>query len=89
MIYLIFTDKLQLQVFTFGDHTPSIKYVRSFEYADGVPGGRKPVSWVNINTPPIGLDKVSSYQIVCEVETQNVLDQFQMVFAASVGKGRY
>ncbi|XP_052057688.1 uncharacterized protein LOC127698326 isoform X6 [Mytilus californianus] len=83
-----YLDKLNLEVFTFGDHTPSIKYVRTFEYMDGVPGGRKPVSWVNINTPPTGLDRVSSYQLVCEVDTQNLLDQFQMVFAARVGQGR-
>ncbi|XP_063430371.1 uncharacterized protein LOC134712590 isoform X2 [Mytilus trossulus] len=83
-----YLDKLSLEVFTFGDHTPSIKYIRTFEYMDGVPGGRKPVSWVNINTPPTGLDKVSSYQLVCEVDTQNLLDQFQMVFAARVGRGR-
>ena len=74
--FAFLTDKLELSVFTFGDHTPSIKYVRSFEYMDGVPGGRKPVSWTNINTPPTGLDKVSSYQLVCELDTQNLLDQF-------------
>ncbi|VDH94950.1 Hypothetical predicted protein, partial [Mytilus galloprovincialis] len=77
-------DNLNLEVFTFGDHTPSIKYVRTFEYVDEV---QNPATWRNINKTPEGLGKLSSYQIGCEVDTQNLFDQFKMVFVARVGIG--
>ncbi|CAG2252189.1 unnamed protein product [Mytilus edulis] len=82
--HILYANNLNLEVFTFGDHTPSIKYVRTFEYVDEV---QNPATWRNINKTPEGLGKLSSYQIGCEVDTQNLFDQFKMVFVARVGIG--
>lgn len=74
--------------FTFGDYTPTIKHINAFEYADGIPGGRKPISWTNINKPPVGLDKLTSYQIVIEMDVASVCEDFKMIFRSTIGSGK-
>ncbi|XP_021363812.1 extended synaptotagmin-1-like isoform X2 [Mizuhopecten yessoensis] len=81
-------DKMELLSFQFGDQTPAVKYVRAFEYSEGVPGGHKPVSWVSVHSPPCGLEKMSNYQVVLQAEVDTVCEDFKMVFRSTIGKAR-
>ncbi|XP_060068931.1 extended synaptotagmin-1-like [Ylistrum balloti] len=81
-------DKMELLSFTFGDKTPAFKYVRAFEYSEGVPGGHKPVSWVSVHSPPCGLEKMSNYQVVLQAEVDTACEDFRMVFRSTIGKAR-
>ncbi|XP_055957357.1 uncharacterized protein LOC126821662 isoform X2 [Patella vulgata] len=80
-----FIEKLELKTFTVGDQTPNIKHVRVFEFCEGVPGGHSNVTWVNVNQPPAGMDKMSSYKIVLETDLTLHCEDFKMVFRAKVG----
>ncbi|XP_033734634.1 extended synaptotagmin-1-like isoform X2 [Pecten maximus] len=81
-------DKMELLSFQFGDQTPAFKYIRAFEYSEGVPGGHKPVSWVSVHSPPCGLGKMSNYQVVLQAEVDTVCEDFKMVFRSTIGKAR-
>ena len=87
-VYMYITDHIELAAFTFGDLTPSIRSVKVFECVDGVPG-LKPASWSSITHPPLGLDKMSSYQVVLETDVASRCDDFRMVFRARLGGKRY
>lgn len=62
-----------------------MRNVQVFEYCEGVVGSRKPISWFNVNKPPAGLDKMTSYQLVVQFDTHMICDDFRMVFRARVG----
>ncbi|KAK7104209.1 hypothetical protein V1264_018965 [Littorina saxatilis] len=80
-----FLDSLELNTFNTGDQTPNIRNVQVFEYCEGAPGGHKPISWSNVNKPPAGLDKMSSYQLVVQCDLQLLAEDFRMIFRARVG----
>ncbi|XP_025104942.1 tricalbin-3-like isoform X2 [Pomacea canaliculata] len=80
-----FLDNLEVTSFTTGEQTPSVRNVQVFEYCEGVVGSRKPISWFNVNKPPAGLDKMTSYQLVVQFDTHMICDDFRMVFRARVG----
>ncbi|KAL5008759.1 hypothetical protein ScPMuIL_014340 [Solemya velum] len=82
-----FLDHIELTAFTFGGQTPSIRHVHVFEYSDGV-GGSKPVTWVSIDKPPRGLDKMSSFEVVLEADISTQCEDFRMVFSSRVGSKR-
>nr|XP_022329862.1 tricalbin-3-like isoform X4 [Crassostrea virginica] len=84
-----FISQLQLSTFTFGETTPTVQHVKAFELtADGPPFGRRPIAWSSIWSPPQGLENMSSYQVVLELNLQSNLEDFLMVFLAKVGSGR-
>ena len=87
MYNFVFIDHIELAGFTFGDLTPSIRSVKVFECIDGVIG-IKPASWSSITQPPMGLDKMSSYQVVIETNMASRCDDFRMVFRARLGGKR-
>lgn len=80
--------QLQLSTFTFGETTPTIQHIKAFELTDGPPFGRRPIAWSSIWSPPQGLENMSSYQVVLELDMQSNLEDFLMVFLAKVGSGR-
>lgn len=79
-----FLDSLELNTFSTGEQTPIIRNVQTFEYCEGVPGGQ-PVSWLNVNKPPAGLDKMSTFQLVVQFDVQLLCEDFRMIFRARVG----
>ncbi|XP_069116307.1 extended synaptotagmin-1-like [Argopecten irradians] len=81
-------DQMKLVSFQFGDQTPAFKYIRAFEYSEGVPGGHKPVGWVSVHSPPYGLGKMSNYQVVLQAEVDTACEDFKMVFRSTIGKAR-
>ncbi|XP_056021913.1 uncharacterized protein LOC125650208 isoform X3 [Ostrea edulis] len=83
-----FISQLQLSRFTFGETTPTIQHIKAFELTDGPPFARRPIAWSSIWNPPPGLENMSSYQIVLELDLQSHLEDFLMVFLAKVGSGR-
>lgn len=83
-----FISQLQLSTFTFGETTPTIQHIKAFELTDGPPFGRRPIAWSSIWSPPQGLENMSSYQVVLELDMQSNLEDFLMVFLAKVGSGR-
>jgi hypothetical protein len=77
-----------LSTFTFGETTPTIQHIKAFELSDGTPFGRRPIAWSSIWSPPPGLENMSTYQVVLELDLQSHLEDFLMVFQAKVGSGR-
>ncbi|XP_052272099.1 extended synaptotagmin-1-like isoform X2 [Dreissena polymorpha] len=82
-----FIGHLELTGFTFGDLTPSFRSIKAFECSDGV-RGFKPVSWSSVLQPPVGLHKMSSFQIVLEADIAAICEEFRMVFKARAGTER-
>lgn len=80
-----FIDSLELNTFTTGEQTPTLRNVQVFEYCEGVQGGHKPITWFNVNKPPAGLDKMSSYQLVVQCDAQLMSEDFRMIFRARIG----
>ncbi|KAK7451362.1 hypothetical protein BaRGS_00039834, partial [Batillaria attramentaria] len=80
-----FLDSLELNAFTTGEQTPSLRNVQVFEYCEGVQGGHKPITWFNISKPPAGLDKMSSHQLVVQCDAQLMAEDFRMIFRARMG----
>ena len=65
-----------------------MKYVHVYEYVDGGPGGKKPMSWSNVAQPPPGLVTAQQYQVVIEAEVGLNCDDFKMIFRTRMG-GRW
>ncbi|XP_061173076.1 uncharacterized protein LOC133182305 isoform X2 [Saccostrea echinata] len=83
-----FISQLHLSAFTFGETTPTVQHIKAFELTDGPPFGRRPIAWSSIWSPPPGLENMSSYQVVLELDLQSHLEDFLMMFVAKVGSGR-
>ncbi|XP_041353742.1 tricalbin-3-like isoform X2 [Gigantopelta aegis] len=83
-----FLESLHLKTFDVGAQTPNIRNVRVFEFAEGVPGGRKPCSWFSVGRPPVGLHNMSSFQIVVEIDVSMLCEDFKMIFRGRVGSKR-
>ena len=47
------------------------------------------MSWASVGSPPGGLSRVQSYQVVLETEVGLLCDDFKMVFCARLGGKRY
>ncbi|ESP01610.1 hypothetical protein LOTGIDRAFT_238227 [Lottia gigantea] len=81
-------EKLELKTFTVGNQTPNVKNVRVYEFCEGVPGGQKPITWVSVNKPPAGIDRMSTYKVIVESDITLHCEDFKMIFHAKVGNKR-
>ena len=68
--------------FTLGENTPYVKYVQVYECIDA--GGRTPMTWTNVGSPPPQLTALQQYQLVIEADVGLQCDDFKMVFRTRV-----
>lgn len=80
-----FLKQIELSTFTLGTNTPSIRHVRVFEYAEGIPRGSKTLAWLDVTKPPPGLENKSEFKVVVEVDVDMLCEDFRMVFKILVG----
>ena len=72
--------------FTLGDQTPFVRYMKVYEYSEGMPGGRKqPATWLSLLQPPADMPKLPQYQIVLEIDIGLQCEDFKMIFKAKFG----
>lgn len=71
--------------FSSGEQTPNVRNVKVFEYCEGMPNGQKSITWFNVNKPPAGLNKMSTYQLGIQFDVQMMAEDFSMIFRARVG----
>ena len=77
-----FSESIELDAFSLGECTPFVQYVKVFEVGDG---GKKPMSWMNINQPPPGLPQAQYYQAVVEADVGLQSEDFKMIFRTRLG----
>ena len=76
------SESIELHSFTVGENTPFIKYMKVYECSDN---NKKPLSWLNISSPPPGLALSQNYQIVLEADVALHAEDFKMVFRTRLG----
>lgn len=79
-----FIDHLELITFTTGEQTPHLRNVQVFECSEGAQS-HKPATWISVNKPPAGLDKMATYQLVIQSDVNMMSEDFRMIFRARVG----
>lgn len=77
-----YLESLELESVSFGDKTPFIKYIQVYECADGVGGGKRPLSLSVAMQPPPGLQQAHQFQLVLEVDLGVQCDEFLMILRA-------
>ncbi|XP_036359565.1 uncharacterized protein LOC115212982 isoform X4 [Octopus sinensis] len=80
-----FLKQLELLTFSLGINTPTVRHIRVFEYAEGVPRGSKTLAWLDITKPPPGLENKSSFKVVVEVDVDMISEDFRMIFKVGLG----
>ncbi|GAB1609829.1 extended synaptotagmin-1-like isoform X3 [Argonauta hians] len=80
-----FLKQLELLTFSLGVSTPTVRHIRMFEYAEGVPRGSKTLAWLDITKPPPGLENKSSFKVVAEVDVDMISEDFRMIFKVGLG----
>uniref|UniRef100_A0A0L8HMH5 Uncharacterized protein n=1 Tax=Octopus bimaculoides TaxID=37653 RepID=A0A0L8HMH5_OCTBM len=80
-----FLEQLELLTFSLGINTPTVRHIRVFEYAEGVPRGSKTLAWLDITKPPPGLENKSSFKVVVEVDVDMISEDFRMIFKVGLG----
>ena len=81
-LFLFISESIELHSFTVGENTPFIKYMKVYECSDN---NKKPLSWLNISSPPPGLALSQNYQIVLEADVALHAEDFKMVFRTRLG----
>ncbi len=76
------SESIELLGFTVGENTPFFKYVKVYECSGN---SKKPLSWLNISSPPPGLALSQNYQIVLEADVALHAEDFKMVFRTRLG----
>lgn len=83
-LYLVL-ESLELESLSFGDKTPFIRFIQVYECADGVGGGKRPLSLSIAMQPPPGLQQAHQFQLVLEIDLGIQCDDFLMILRARLG----
>ena len=73
---------LELKSLNIDSKTPYFRSVQAFEVGEG---GRRPIGWDGILSPPSGLKLAQKYQVVVEGKVELMADKFMELVARLAG----